>query len=218
MTGKSSKKSKYFDKNPIEAALRDTMDGVVSTVKDDVFEESISTAWRQLLGGSGKDSGESAGQNEMSGDLTEGQELILARKQQKIAERLANVEAGYDYKSEILHFERKESQENQTQTSTKIQEILVEIKQLSNSVKELEVEVKDVSMDTVPEKAGKYHESFFEYLLTILRNARLRVESSGSWMQALAGKKAKKGYWDSAKKHGTSFTLSSDRVVSQQVG
>jgi hypothetical protein len=37
-------------------------------------------------------------------------------------------------------------------------------------------------------------------------------------MQALAGKKAKKGYWDSAKKHGTSFTLSSDRVVSQQVG
>jgi hypothetical protein len=34
----------------------------------------------------------------------------------------------------------------------------------------------------------------------------------------MAGKKAKKGYWDSAKKHGTSFTLSSDRVVSQQVG
>jgi hypothetical protein len=218
MTAKISKKSKYFDKNPIEAALRDTMDGVVNTVKDDVLEESISTAWRQLLGGSGKDSGESAGQNEMSGDLTEGQELILARKQQKIAERLANVEAGYDYKSEILHFERKESQETQAQTSGKIQEILVEIKQLSSSVKELEVEVKDVSMDRVPAKAGKYHESFFDYLLTILKNARLRVENSSNWLQAMAGKKAKKGYWDNAKKSGTSYTLSSDRVVAQQVG
>ena len=219
MATKNNKKNKYYDSNPIEAALRDSVDGLVNTVKDDILEESISSAWKQLLG-TNKD-GQEAGrptEQAMSGDLTEGEELILARKQQKVAERLANIEAGYDYKSEILHFEKKETQENQAQTSTKIQEILVEIKQLGNSIQELEVEVKDVAMDQVPAKAGKYHESFFGYLLTMLRNARLRVESSGSWLQAMAGKKAKKGYWDSAKKHGTSFTLSSDRVVSQQVG
>jgi hypothetical protein len=219
MNSKTNKKSKYFDRNPIEAALRDTVDGVVNTVKDDVLEESISSAWNQLLGGyDKKDTQNSPFDQAMSGDLTEGQELILAKKQEKIAEKLANIEAGYDYKSEILHFEKKESQENQTQTSTRVQEILVEIKQLSSSIKELEVEVKDVVMDIVPAKAGKYHESFFDYLLTIIKNARLRVENSSNWLQAMAGKKSKKGYWDSAKKHGTSFTLSADRVVSQQVG
>jgi len=56
----------------------------------------------------------------------------------------------------------------------------------------LEVEVKDVVMDTVPAKAGKYHESFFDYILTVLKNARIRVESSASWMQELSGKKPRK--------------------------
>jgi archaellum component FlaC len=221
MTGKTTKKTKYFDKNPIEAALRDTVDDVVATVKDDILEESITSAWSQLLGGKSKDSGESAGEMSMSGDLIEGQEIEFAKKQQQIekeANRLANIEAGYDYKNEILHFEQKESQENQNQTSSRVQEILVEIKQLSKSIKELEIEVKDVSMDVVPVKAGKYHESFFDYLLTILRNAKIRVENSANWLQVLSGKKAKKGYWDNAKKHGTSYSLSADRVVSQQVG
>jgi hypothetical protein len=219
MATKNNKKTKFYDSNPIEAALRDSFDGVINTVKDDLLEESISSAWQQLLGTSKKDGQtEANGQQAMSGDLTEGQELVLARKQQKVAERLANIEAGYDYKSEILHFEKRESQENQAQTSSRIQEVLIEIKQLSSSVKELEVEVKDISMDRVPAKAGKYHEGFFDYLLTIIRNARLRVENSADWMHAVAGKKAKKGYWDSAKKHGTSYTLASDRVVSQQVG
>jgi hypothetical protein len=218
MAGKNNKKSKYFDRNPIEAALRDTMDGVIDSVKTgaaDESKETINTLWKQLLGESGKSQEQQA---QMSGDLAEGEELDLSKKQQKMAEKLANIEAGYDYKTEILHFERRESQESQNQTSTKIQEILIEIKQLSNSVKELEVEVKDVAMDTVPAKAGKYHESFFEYLLTMLRNARIRVESSGSWLQAVVGKKAKKGFWENAKKHGTSYSMSADRAVSQQVG
>ena len=220
-TAKTNKKNKYFDKNPIEAALRDTVDDVVATVKDDILEESVTSAWSQLLGGKGKDSGENTREMAMSGDLIEGQEIELIRKQQQIekkAEQLANIEAGYDYKNEILHFEQKESRENHAQTSSRVEEILIEIKQLSKSVKELEVEVKDVSMDVVPVKIGKYHESFFDYLLTILRNAKIRVENSANWLQVLSGKKAKKGYWDMAKKHGTSYTLSGDRVVSQQVG
>src|SRR5664280_1281479 len=174
MTGKTNKKAKYFDKNPIEAVLRGAADDVVATVKDDILEQSVTSAWSQLLGGNSEDSGENNGATEtvMSGDLVEGQEIELVRRQQQIekqAAKLANIEVGYDYKNEILHFEQKETQENQNQTSSHIQEILIEIKQLSNSVKELEVEVKDVVMDTVPVKAGKYHESFFDYLLTILK-------------------------------------------------
>lgn len=223
MTSKVNKKNKYFDKNPIEAALRGAVDDVVGTVKDDILEESITSAWSQLLGGKSKDSGETIGTEEMAmfGDLIEGQEIELAKKRQQIekqAARLANIEAGYDYKNEILHFEQKESRESQNQTSSRIQEVLIEIKQLSKSVKELEIEVKDVSMDVVPVKAGKYHESFFDYLLTVIRNAKIRVENSANWLQVLSGKKDKKGYWNLTKKHGTSYSLSADRVVSQQVG
>lgn len=222
MTGKSKKQSKYFDKNPIEAALRDAVDDVVTTVKDDVLEESVTSAWHQLLGRKdNKAEGQTQESTEMeavSGDLEEGQEIDFSKKQQELARKVANIEAGYDYKAEILHFEEKATQETEHQTSSKIQEILVEIKNLSKSVKELEVEVKDVSMDTVPAKAGKYHETFFEYLLTVLKNARMRVENSSNWLQAITSKKAKKGYWDNAKKHGTSYTLSADRVVAQQVG
>lgn len=221
MTGKSNKKAKYFDKNPIEAVLRGAVDDVVETVKDDLLEKSVTSAWGQLLGGEVAESEKNAGEMAMSGDLIEGEEIELIRKQQQIekeAARIANVEAGYDYKNEVLHFEQRESRESQNQTGSHIQEILVEIKQLSNSIKELEIEVKDVAMDTVPVKAGKYHENFFDYLLSILKNARLRVENSANWMHALSGKKDKKSYWNNAKKHGTSYTLSSDRIVSQQVG
>jgi archaellum component FlaC len=223
MTNKANKKTKYFDKNPIEAALRDAVDDVVTTVKDDILEESVTSAWSQLLGGKSKDSGENAGSEEMamSGDLTDGQEIELVKKQKQVEKqvaRLTNIEAGYDYKNEILHFEQKESRENQNQTSSRIQEVLIEIKQLSKSVKELEIEVKDVSMDVVPVNAGKYHESFFDYLLTVIRNAKIRVENSANWLNVLSGKKDKKGYWNLAKKHGTSYSLSADRVVAQQVG
>ncbi len=222
MTAKSTNSkrvNKYFDKNPVEAVLRDTIDGTLSAAQKAIIQEgqeTASTLWRQLLGENAANKPDKEGQ--MSGDLTEGEELDLTRKQQKLAEKLSNIEAGYDYKNEILHFEKKEAQETQTQTSSRVQEILVEIKNLSKSVKELEIEVKDVSMDSVPAKAGKYHQTFFEYLLTVLRNARLRVENSANWLHALTGKKAKKGYWDLAKKHGTSYSLSADRVVSQQVG
>jgi hypothetical protein len=222
MTNKSKKSAKYFDKNPIEAALRNTVDEVVNTVKDDVLEESVTSAWHQLLGGKDNKTADqdqkSTQAGELYGDLEEGQELDLRKKQQKLAEKLASIEAGYDYKTEILHFEEKESRETEHQTSSRIQEILVELKQLSTSVKELEIEVKDVSMDIVPVKAGKYHETFFEYLLNMLKNARLRVENSANWLQALTSKKSKKGYWANAKAHGTSYTLSADRIVAQQVG
>ena len=94
---------------------------------------------------------------------------------------------------------------------------MVELKQLSSSVKQLETQVKDVDMGMLPQTVGKYHENFFEFVLTSLRNARIKIEDSTNWLSAV-GKKAKKGFAANAKKSGTSYTLSADRAVSQQVG
>jgi len=82
----------------------------------------------------------------------------------------------------------------------------------------LEVEFKAVVVEQRPVAIGKYHVNFFEWMLSVVRAARIKVEESGSWLSAMSGKKAKKDYWGMSKKHGTSFSLSGERVVSQQTG
>jgi hypothetical protein len=203
------KQAKFSDKNFIEAAARDITTGVVNSVKNDLLENSISSAWKQLLLTNEKVSQKTAA---MSGDLQEGEEINFSK-----TEKLVSVEAAIDYKNEILHFEKKTTQIKEGQLNQRVEQIMIELKQLSSSVKQLETQVKDVDMGMLPQTVGKYHENFFEFILSSLRNARIKIEDSTNWLSAV-GKKAKKGFAANAKKHGTSYTLSADRAVSQQVG
>ena len=158
------------------------------------------------------------------GDLTEGQELSLAdinafKEEQKTKEETAKflgIEEGFDYKREILGSEnlQRESRE----ISKTVQEILFELKQLAASSKELQTEFKDVIMEQRIENPGKYHMTFFSFVLTLIRTARERIEDAGIWLSASKGKAAKKGYWGMAKKYGESFFLSNERTVATQVG
>ncbi|HLD02068.1 MAG TPA: DUF5660 family protein, partial [Patescibacteria group bacterium] len=60
--------------------------------------------------------------------------------------------------------------------------------------------------------------NFFEWMLSVIRIARMKVEDSGAWMAALSSKKKGKGYWQMFKKHGTTFGMSHERNVSTQTG
>ncbi|HUD09546.1 MAG TPA: DUF5660 family protein [Patescibacteria group bacterium] len=214
MTTKGKQQSKFSDKNSVEAAARDIAGGVVSSVKNDLLENSISTAWKQLLFTNTEKVNEKASQAQaMAGDLQEGQEVSFSQNEKSV-----QIEAAIDYKSEILHFERKTTQIENGQLNQRVEQIMIELKQLSKSIKQLEVETKDIDMNLVPQKLGKYHENFFEFILSNLRSARIKIEDSTSWLNAIGKKANKKGYWGNAKKHGTSYTLSADRAVSQQVG
>jgi hypothetical protein len=212
MAGKT-KQIKYSDKNFIEAAASDIASGVVTSVKDDLMEQSVSTAWKQLLSNAKKLEQQAYDAAKTSGDLQEGEEISLSKKEKKI-----EVEPGIDYREEILHFERKEMQVEKGQLNQRVEQIMIELRQLSGSVKQLEVQVRDVDMNVMPITPGKYHETFFEYLLAMLRNARTRIEDSSNWLGIVSKKASKRGYWGNAKKHGTSYTLSGERVVAQQVG
>jgi hypothetical protein len=208
-----TKQVKFSDKNFIEAAARDITDGVVSSVKNDLLESSISTAWKQLLSNAENADRKASQMQTMAGDLQEGEEINFSKR-----ERQVDIDPGIDYKEEILHFERKTTQVQQGQLNQRVEQIMIELKQLSKSVKGLEAQVRDVDTNILPQVMGKYHETFFEFLLTNLKNARLRIEDSTNWLTAIGKKASKKGYWGMAKKHGTSYTLSGDRAVSQQVG
>ena len=102
MATKGKQQSKFSDKNFVEAAARDITTGVVSSVKNDLLENSISSAWKQLLTTNEKVNQKTVA---MSGDLQEGQEISFSK-----TEKSVQIEAAIDYKSEVLHFESKTTQ------------------------------------------------------------------------------------------------------------
>lgn len=211
MTTKKNKPAKNFiDQNPVEA-FRDLGSGVVKSLANDVVKSSASDLWGQILG-----SENYKGKNKKeAGDLEEGQELDLANLKEK---QLANTEPGFNYRREILHGERKTTAENGREVEVKIQEIIIELKRLILTSKELEIEFHEVTVQQLPKNPGKYHITFFEWLLSVIQAARLKVEDSASWLALFSSKKKKKQYWNMFKKHGTTFGLSNERVVATQTG
>lgn len=104
------------------------------------------------------------------------------------------------------------------EVNQRLQEIMSELQRLISSSKELKMEFADVGVEQAPTQAGEYHLNFFDWLLLTIRAAREKVEDSGAWLNAVKGKKDKKGYWGMFKKHGTTFGLSNERSVATQTG
>lgn len=196
----------FVDQNPIEA-VRDIAASTKKSVIEDLGKGVVSDLWEQLLNPNPKS------EEKRHGDLKMGEELDLRAEKKTV-----HVEAGIDYAREIVHSERKTEARENYETKAKIQEILIEIKKLTNSSKELQAEFKDVAVEQIPQSAGKYHANFVEWVLSMIRSAQERVDNALSWTSAIKGKKNQKQYWSLFKKHGTSFGLSGERVVATQVG
>jgi len=222
MANKTTKTQlRNFDKNFIEAG-RDITHGVVDSVKKDLLQQGVNTAWKRFLGDfsdmNSKDTQNGVKEGPVaSGDLREGEELDLVIKTEwaKVEPALNYMDS---YRNDVLHFEERGTREENRELKAKIEEIKTELIKLSESSSELEVEFKDIAIQTLPQNPGKYHLNFFEWVLVTIRNARMRIEDSAAWVSVVSGKKNKKNYWNLAKQHGTSFSLSGERVVAQQTG
>lgn len=207
-----------FDQNPIEAQLRGVTDGVVKSLKDDVLEGSVTTAWKQLLQGSGEATKANVQEPREEGsvkstEFKQGQEIDIFSKEQ-----WARVEPAINYAAEIIQSHERTAGKEQNELRGRIQEIAIELRQISKSMQELEIEVKDINVEFIPARPGKYQINFLEWVVIQLKNARLRIQESATWMKVVTGKKEKRGYWAMAKKHGTTYSLSGERQVAQQVG
>lgn len=203
---KGHKKPTAIDNNPIEA-ITSIGHGVVDSFAKDLGQEAVNTLWGQLLG----TKEETSHHIPKSGDLTEGQELNLTKKSEQS-------EAAIDYRGEILHGETRIKQKENAETVQQIEQILVELKALSEQTQELKIEFTQIAVERVPQNAGVYHKNLFEWMLLMVRDARQKVEASRNWLSASSKKANKKGYWNLFKSHGTSFGLSSERVVATQTG
>lgn len=212
-------------KNPLEAGQNIAKD-IVNSVATDVVKSGVSDFWKQVLttGNSATNSEINGYHKVRSGDLSEGEELILSNQKRGQEAKTIEIEAGevaVEYKREILHGESRAIRKISQEIETKTQEILAEIKRLIQTTKEIQVEFREVAAEQRVVKPGKYHQSFFEWVLVVIRQARMKVEDSNVWLTAFKNKQGKKDYyWTMSRvdKGGTSFQLSNERVVATQTG
>lgn len=93
-----------------------------------------------------------------------------------------------------------------------------QVKILEKSEKSLVSEVTKIKVEQLPQKPGVYYIRFFEWLISLVRQLRAKVEEGRTWLQAMTTKKKKMGYWKMYKKHGTTFGLSHERTLATQSG
>ena len=211
-------KQYILDKNPIESG-RSIVAGVAKSVGSDVAKGMSSDFLRFMgLGATEKNQ-----KQELSGDLMEGQELNLKDlKKEEQKTKSLEIEAGeaaVEYQRAIRHGESIATGRATQEIKTNVQHILTELRRLIQTTKELQVEFKEVAIEQRVVNPGKYHQTFFEWMLSVVKQARMKIEDSGAWLSATKGKHAKKQqYWAMFKKHGTTFGLSNERVVATQTG
>lgn len=222
MAGKAHRSS-HASTN-VHETFREVGQDVVKSVAS-LPGQMLDDAWKQWFGSLSNEVDEGH-KSFHKGDLKAGEPLVLNHGKNKSPEKAHKPESlkrvdiapGINYFAETFksgeHLSRRESSEIQY----KVQEIMMELKRLVDTSTVLQAEFKEVTMSKAPATPGKYHLNFFDWVLTIIRAARMKVEDSGAWLASMKGKKGKNGYWNMFKKHGTSFGLSSERSTATQTG
>jgi hypothetical protein len=118
----------------------------------------------------------------------------------------------------FVTIEAREDFETKQEIKKLIELVKQEIKLIEQHNKMLITEAAKVTLDALPEKPGIYHVRFFEWLLGLLRDVRKKVTESGNWLAMARGKQKRMGYWGLAQKHGTKYTMSSDRTPATSTG
>lgn len=115
--------------------------------------------------------------------------------------------------------DRREQVAIQKETHEILQQIKNQITLLEKSEKALTKEVSKFKLEQVPARSGIYYLRYFEWLLSLIKQLRMKVEEGRTWLQVFSQRKKKKlGYWKMYKKHGTTFGLSHERSLATQTG
>lgn len=221
MATKNRKSPQFSEEQRVEAKVTDTPATIKGSFKD-LGNDMIKGLWDELLTGSAKSVPEQlfnpksqASHSDRAGEIPKNQEVSLRKEQSEKA-----LTAGFhrEYFNEIKYAETRKIRDEQRFIEKRIEEILVELKKLTKSSKELQILFKEVTTEEVPVQAGNYHINFFEWVLSVVKNARIKVEEGANWLQLFSSKKKQKQYWNMFKKHGTTFGLSQERTMATQTG
>ncbi len=116
------------------------------------------------------------------------------------------------------HARNRENEEVLKESQVILSKLKEQINILEKSEKGLVSEISKVKVEQMPAKAGIYYLRFLEWLITVVRELRMKVEDGKAWLQTFNQRKKKVGYWKMYKKHGTTFGLSHERTLATQTG
>ncbi|OGH12609.1 MAG: hypothetical protein A2857_04995 [Candidatus Levybacteria bacterium RIFCSPHIGHO2_01_FULL_36_15] len=212
-------------KNRISEEAIEAKRGSVGSGLSEVQQKLVKSLWEDLLVGSvktvpeqvlGKDK-EEVGLHAVE-ELKEGVEVSLKKVRREEREIIKISSEHQEYFRSVEKVETASSKNEQMVMHERVKEILFELKKLAKSSKTMEVLFKEVTTQEIPINPGTYHLSFFGWLLSVVRNARTRIEEGANWLSMFASKKRQRQYWNMAKKFNTTFTLSGERTTATQTG
>ncbi len=122
----------------------------------------------------------------------------------------------------VFSFRDVEEERQISEIKELIQAIKQEVENIKRADKALMSEVADIeglTINSLPEKPGIYHVRFLEIVLKVLQALKLKINESGTWMEALRTKKAKRGsaFMANSKKKGTQYSMSQEHQVTRSV-
>jgi len=162
-----------IEAKPLNATseFRDMGEGILKSAWKDLLLGSANTIPEQLLGSSSR-----------SEEYLEEGNIVSLEKYKKSKEK--NTQATSEHmeyfrtvKSADIISERNVEHEIKQQ----VEQIRIEIKRLAVTVKEVDRTVREANVENTPAKPGKYHLSFFEFVLSTIKDATRKLEDSVSF-------------------------------------
>ncbi|EKD64839.1 MAG: hypothetical protein ACD_50C00286G0001 [uncultured bacterium] len=200
----------------VSSEVKNLWKSMLKRTQEDIVGGSLKSASEQLLGSS---------RPKQEEYLIEGNIVSLDKYRQAKDAREKRAEEKPQVSMEHMsYFRRVENADNfaeskvETEVKQRVEEIRLEIKRLVKTSKIVERTVKDATADQAPVRPGKYHLSFFEFVLSVIRDATRKLEDSVSYGAVFTSKKQQSKYWSKYKKHGTTFGLSGERTTATQTG
>jgi len=222
----SQLRNRISSNNPIEKgrSIGDMPGDVVKDIKDSLAA-APADFFNQLLGAGGinvdQDRSDASIENAKPYEKFSlyNSDRILKTQEAPKVEQKPRIEAAMNYNAEAAHSSERSIKKENRELQAQIEEIESELKRLiSSSSKIIQMEFGTISVSSAPKAIGKYHTNFLSWMLTVIQTARQKVEDSGAWLSVAKGKGSKRGYNQSSKSLGTSFTQSNERNVATQSG
>ncbi len=181
--------------------------------------EDLRSLWKDLFVDPAKDTAKGIGSQVeilfgiQSAELKEGEEVDL-----KKTEKPQVSEAHMEYFREVKNADVISENREGYQINQQIEELRIELKKLTSASKLVERAVKDAAAEQAPVRPGKYHIRFFEFVISVVKDATRKLEDAASFGALFTSKKKQRQYWNMYKKHGTTFGLSGERTTATQTG
>lgn len=206
-----------FEPSKIAKNVTDELKSISKQTGDEFWKQLLSVtsdAEKQVFGDAVHHAEAQAGRFEQI--MSEGEELQITEENGK--EKITASVEHNEYFREVLTGESRKENQTQDELRAMLEKIMAEIKAISSASDEMKQVAKETIKQQLPSKPGKYHLNFFSWLLDVVRNARVRVESGANWLKLFSSKKQAKSYHGMRKSHGTMFQLSSERSTATQTG